>query len=87
MIPEERARAGVEGSDFSETVTVDGSEKNKPIFLERKRRKPRWYEGLAIALLVASLLIAIAFFVGMRWFESRHAKPVRPVYVGDKKAS
>jgi hypothetical protein len=76
-VSEPQAQAGVTSSDFGEAAANSESEKNEPIFKERKRRPPRWYEGLAIALLGSSFLAAVACYGWMRYSEQRnlnHAK-------------
>ncbi|KAF1953543.1 hypothetical protein CC80DRAFT_141083 [Byssothecium circinans] len=65
-ISEARAEAGVTGSGFWEGADPQSGDKNEPIFVERKRRKPRWYEGMAFAILGASFLTVVGFFLWMR---------------------
>jgi hypothetical protein len=88
-VSEAQAQAGVTSSGFKEAEVDGGGDKDGPIFTERKRRKPRWYEGLAIALLCASFLFVVGFFAWMRLSErkserkskQRHPHTARPRWV------
>lgn len=75
-VSEAQAQAGVTSSGFSQGAVDEGEayggDRTEPIFTARKRRKLRWYEGMAIALLIASVIAVLWFFGWMRFSERKH---------------
>ncbi|KAF2274509.1 uncharacterized protein EI97DRAFT_435051 [Westerdykella ornata] len=75
-ISEARADAGVMTGDFTEEMPQPSGTPvpgRGPVFVAKKRRKPRWYEIMAFTLLGLTFLGAIGFMIWMRWTEWKRA--------------